>query len=187
MLIKICSVSYIILSVFFSSYALEIAGVSVSDTLNAKSDVLVLNGAGIRTKWGFKIYLGGLYLLEKNSNADSIINADETMAVRLNFVSGMVTGEKLEVSIREGFSKSTLGDTVTIQKEIDDFIKVFTEKVNKNDEYDLIYIPGNGTDVLRNGKYLSTTSGLVFKKALFGIWLGNSPAHKKLKERMLGK
>jgi hypothetical protein len=176
-----------ILFIIISSHALDINGISVPDKIQADSDSLVLNGAGIRTKWGIKIYVGGLYLLKKKSDAESIIDADEPMAVRLYFVSGLVTSEKMSASTREGFTKSTNGNTAPMQNRIDGFIKIFTEKINKNDVYDLIYIPGHGTDVYKNGSYLSTTKGLDFKKALFGIWLCNKPAHKKLKECMLGK
>ena len=146
----------------------------------------MLNGAGVRTKWGFKIYVGGLYLPGKQNDADSVINADEPMAVKLCFVSGLVTSEKLEASIRDGFTKTTKGNAPVLEKRIDAFITVFTEKVNKGDIYDLIYVPGHGTEVFRNGNLLSTTKGLDFKKALFGIWLGNEPAHKNLKKCMLG-
>jgi hypothetical protein len=38
----------------------------------------------------------------------------------------------------------------------------------------------------KNGKMLGTIEGLEFKKALFGIWLGNNPADKDLKAGMLG-
>jgi hypothetical protein len=184
---KIANVTSCILFIIISSYALDINGVSIPEKIKAGSDSLVFNGAGIRTKWGLKISVGGLYLLEKMNDADSIIHADEPMAVRLHFVSGLVIGEKMSASTREGFIKSTKGNTAPIQKRIDDFITVFSEKIIKNDVYDLIYIPGHGTDVFKNGSYLSTTKGLDFKMALFGIWLCDNPAHKKLKVRMLGK
>ncbi|MEA3471658.1 MAG: chalcone isomerase family protein [Thermodesulfobacteriota bacterium] len=31
------------------------------------------------------------------------------------------------------------------------------------------------------------TKGLEFKKALFGIWLGDKPAQRSLKKEMLGR
>ena len=44
-----------------------------------------------------------------------------------------------------------------------------------------------GVIVNKNGKLLTTIRGLEFKKALFGIWLGEKPADKNLKKGMLGK
>ncbi|MCK5734042.1 MAG: chalcone isomerase family protein, partial [Candidatus Latescibacteria bacterium] len=63
----------------------------------------------------------------------------------------------------------------------------FRDKINKNDVYDLIYIPGKGTEVHKNEKFYSLTEGLPFKQALFGIWLCENPAQKSLKKEMLGK
>ena len=171
----------------FSSRAENLAGVSLPDTLHTKANLLVLNGAGIRTKWSFKIYVGGLYLTRKSSNADSIITSDSSMAVRLHFISGLVTPEKLEASIRAGFTTS-VGNTPVplLQNRIETFIRVFTDQVEKGDIYELVYTPGTGTDVVRNGTFLSTTKGHDFKKALFAIWLGENPVHAKLKKSMLG-
>ena len=39
----------------------------------------------------------------------------------------------------------------------------------------------------KNGVKKGTIEGLDFKKALFGIWLGNKPADDDLKDGMLGK
>ena len=40
-----------------------------------------LNGAGIRTKWFFKIYVGALYLPEKQTSAEAIIADDRERRV----------------------------------------------------------------------------------------------------------
>src|ERR1700682_4938531 len=45
--------------------AAEVAGVTVADTVSVGGQALVLNGAGIRIKLFFKIYVGSLYLPQK--------------------------------------------------------------------------------------------------------------------------
>ena len=64
-----------------TGYAKEVADIDVPDSILAGSDVLVLNGAGIRTKLFIKAYVGGLYLKQKNGDAVAIINADEIVPV----------------------------------------------------------------------------------------------------------
>jgi hypothetical protein len=66
---------------------------------------------------------------------------------------------------------------------------VFKNGIQKNDVFDLVYIPGTGLEASKNGTLLETISGLEFKKALFGIWLCEKPSHKcpGLKSGMLGK
>jgi hypothetical protein len=91
---------------------------------------LILNGASLRNKSFVKVYVGGLYLRQKQRNAQQIIDANEPMAVRLYIISGLVTNSRMKESAMEG---------------------------------------------------------LLFKKALFGIWLGTNPIQESLKRAMLGR
>ena len=109
------------------------------------------------------------------------------MAIRLHIISSRVTSKKMEDATREGFVKATDGKIEPIKDQIERFISVFKDKINKNDIYDLIYIPGKGIKVYKNKKYNALTEGLAFKKALFGIWLCDDPVQKSLKQEMLGK
>jgi len=163
----------------------KVGGVNLDETLQAGKDNLVLNGAGIRKKAFLKIYVGGLYLKEKNKSSESIINADEPMAIRLCMVSGMITPKKMLSATEEGFQNATNGNTAPIQNEINAFNKCF-DKIEKKDVFDIVYVPAQGVTVSRNGKPQGTIKGLEFKKALFGIWLCDKPADKKLKNGMLG-
>lgn len=167
--------------------AAEVAGVDVPDTLMAGENELLLNGAGVRTKFFMDLYLSGLYLQEMGDDAGKIVEADEAMAMRLHIISGLISSEMMEDATREGFENATDGNTAPIQDEIEQFINVFKEKIEKNDVYDLIYIPGKGVETYKNGKFASVTKGLPFKQALFGIWLGDKPAQKSLKKEMLGE
>ena len=87
----------------------------------------------------------------------------------------------------EGFQNSTNGNPAPYKDKIDTFISVFKDNIKIGDVYDMVYIPGEGTKVYKNKELKSTTKGLDFKKILFGIWLGNKPADKGLKDLMLGK
>lgn len=48
-----------------SANALEIKGVKVDEKLQVAGYALVLNGAGLRQKMVFKVYVAGLYLTQK--------------------------------------------------------------------------------------------------------------------------
>jgi hypothetical protein len=61
------------------------------------------------------------------------------------------------------------------------------DKINKKDIFIIVYVPNAGVSVYKNGSKKGTIEGLDFKKALFGIWLGNNPADDDLKAGMLGK
>jgi len=171
-----------------SAYALEVGGAKLPDTLSAGGKNLVLNGAGIRTKFFIKVYVTGLYLAQKDSNAQAIVNADEVMAVRLQVISGMVDSKKMEKATMEGFENATNGNIVPIKAKIDQFMGLTFKGTTKvNDYFDFINVPGKGVEIFKNGVQMGTIEGLAFKKALYGIWLGDKPAQEDLKAHMLGK
>ena len=169
-----------------NAMALEVGGVDVPETLKTDTQELALNGAGVRDKFFMDLYVGSLYLTKKQSDAASIISDDDVMALRLNIISDLITGEKMTEATLEGFQKATSGDTVAIQAKIDEFMKTFQEEIKKGDSFDMVYVPNEGVKVYKNEKYAKTISGLAFKKALFGIWLSKEPVQKSLKEEMLG-
>jgi len=169
------------------SFAKEVAGIQIPDSIKAGEAQLALNGAGIRTKLFMDIYVGGLYLQKTANDANAIIVADEPMALKLHMVSGLITSDKMTSATTEGFENATNGNVKPIQTEINAFMDVFKEEIQENDIFDIVYLPGTGVEVYKNGKLKDTIkSNMEFKKALFGIWLSEEPAHEGLKESMLG-
>jgi hypothetical protein len=167
--------------------AKEIGGVSLPDSLKAGKAELMLNGAGLRKAMVFvKVYAGGLYLEEKNSDPGKIIDADEAMAIKMHFIRD-VPNEDLVKAWNEGFAKATGGNIAPIKTEIDTFNGFFSEEAKEGDVYDIIYSPGAGVAVYMKGTLKGTIPGLAFKKAVFSIWLGEDPADSGLKKGMLGK
>jgi len=162
--------------------------VTLTAKLKLDQSELVLNGGGIRKKAFFKVYVGGLYLAQKNKNAESIINAEQEMAVRLQITSSVVSSSNMSESIREGFNKSTKGNTASLNARINVFINTFSkEAIKEGDVFLLYYKPSEGLKTYKNDKFQSTTTGADFKKALFGIWLGADPVDADLKKGLLGE
>jgi len=167
--------------------ALTVEGVDLPDTYSAMDTELKLNGAGTRSKWFMDLYVGGLYVPETIDDGQAIINADEPQAITLHIISGMITSDKMKSATMEGFENSTGGDLSAIQDDVDTFLDVFSEEIKDGDVFDLVYLPGEGVRVLKNGEERGTIGDLEFKKALFGIWLSDEPAQEDLKEKMLGQ
>jgi hypothetical protein len=165
----------------------KIGGIEMPYTLKSEQTTLVINGVGIREKYFMDLYVGGLYLKAKKTDPSAIMTADESMAIRLHIVSGLITSEKMTTAVDEGFKNSTGGNTAPLQAKINQFKAVFSEKIIKGDVYDLVYDAIKGVTILKNGKAVAVIAGLDFKKALFGIWLCDKPADSGLKKAMLGK
>ena len=183
---KIVVLALVCLMCASTGFAAEIGGVDVPATIKAGDTDLGFNGAGIRKKFGLKLYVGSLYLAQNSQDADAVINADEPMAITLHIISSLITSKKMEDATREGFENATDGNIEPISAEVEAFINVFKAQINDGDIFDFIYLPGNGVEIYKNTEKVSVVEGLAFKKALFGIWLCDKPAQKSLKKGMLG-
>ena len=181
------SVFLLVLTMSLPVLAKEIGGVNLPDQFQSGNEQLILNGAGLRKKLFIKVYAGGLYLRKKESDTRKIIDADEPMAIRMQFIHDGVSPEKLIEAWNKGFVSATGGNLAPLKERADKFNSFFTEEARKGDVYDILYTSSDGVSVTIKGKLKGTIKGLDFKKALFAIWLGESPADNSLKEGMLGK
>lgn len=180
------NLSLLIILVSSVAFSGEIGGVTLPDTLSVGSQSLALNGAGLRKKLFIKVYAGGLYLTAKSKDATAIVADDKAMAIRMHFIYKSVGQDKLIEAWNEGFMNATNNQPGALQAHIDAFNAMFTKEAKKDDVYDVTYDPGKGVSVLLNGTAIGTVNGgLEFKKAVFSIWLGKTPADKKLKSGML--
>jgi len=155
-------------------------------TLKVGETELTLQGVGERRKFFVEVYLGALYLSEKNIDAKVLVKVNEAMAIRLLITSNLITSEKMAEATREGFEKSTDGNVTSINAQVDKFIAVFQESIEKDDAYNIIYQPAEGVLVYKNDELKIKIKGLKFKQALFGIWLGDDPVDGNLRSGMLG-
>ena len=164
----------------------EISGVTPAKTIEVANQELSFNGAGLREKYFLDLYVGSFYVTNKSKDANTLINADESMAITLDIVSGLITSEKMITAIHEGFQNSTNKNTAPLKDKIESFKSTFKAEIVEGDHFVIAYIKGSGTEIHKNGKKIKTIEGLEFKKALFGIWLCDEPADEDLKEGMLG-
>jgi len=176
-------------AIFFlaaSALAVEVKGVKFPDKVEANGQDITFNGGGERTEYGFQVYVAALYLKQKSADAARIVAADELMDVKLQITSSMITPDNMKSSIMKAFEKSTNGDIAPLKARIDTFVGTF-KGLSNHDVYNFAYVPGKGVEVSGNGVTLSVIEGLDFKKALYGIWLGDKPVQKELKAMMLAK
>jgi hypothetical protein len=170
---------------FNAQETVSVDGVTLSKKVSADGTNLVYNGAGTRSKYGFKLYVGALYLKRPSMDANKIINDDLTMAIHIHIISDKVTREKFLETVSEGFASASHGKATEAQKTT--LKGFFADPFKKGDKIRLEYVSGSGVKVYKNGVYKGVVAGLEFKKALFSIWLGTKPPSAELKNKLLGK
>lgn len=163
-------------------YAGTLAGVTLPDTTKVGEQTLVLNGMGLREKFFIDVYVGGLYLPEKTTDADKAINSDvpKRIVMAMTYDLGK---EKLADMMKESISKA---DSPEVSSKADTLAS-WMEDVAPGDQIILEYMPGKGTSVIVKGKTKGTIEGTGMMKALWGIYLGPNPPTSALKKGLLGK
>lgn len=184
-MIRLLSAVLISVVVALPAQALKVKDTEVADTLTLNNQELVLNGAGVRSKFFVNAYVAALYLPAADQDANRIVAADEPMAIRLYITSGMINAKRMSESTRDGFVRSTGGNTAPIEKEIETLISAFAEEVKEGDVFDMVYQPAAGVTVYRNGEAKAQVPGLQFKQALFGIWLSEDAIQSSLRKALV--
>ena len=167
--------------------AVTVAGLEIGDTVRVAGRTLPLRGAGVRTRFLVKLYVAALYTDDATAAGPELAAADAPMAVRIAIRSDLVTRERMVEALYEGFGKSTGGNLAPVRDGIDTALAVMPERLGAGDRIDLVYVPGTGTAVLREGRRLAVVEGLAFKEALFGIWLSDDPVQLQMKRDLLGE
>ena len=183
-----CIFATILLSLTFSASALEVKGVKVDETAQVGVSALVLNGAGVRTKMVFKVYVAALYLTQKQTDANAVISDAGNKRVSMHFLREL-SAEKLLHALDEGFeANNSAAEMAAIDAQMKAFRQMMTSaKAVKEGDVILLDLTSAGTQVSINGKALGNIEGAAFNQALLRVWLGGNPVDAALKKSMLGQ
>ncbi len=170
--------------------ALEVAGVKFDDKIRVGSSELVVNGAGIRKKFAFKVYAMALYLPAKSSDAAAVINAKGAKRISITLMRDLSAKQFVE-ALQEGVANNhseaqmaALKDR--LQQFSDTMLTAGEPKTGSSVVID--WLPESGTRLTVNGQVKGKDiAGEDFYQALLAIWLGNKPAQADLKQELLGK
>src|SRR6516225_1501190 len=165
--------------------AASLAGVTMPDTVQVGGKTLVLNGLGLRTKYMVKVYVAGLYLEQKSSDANGIIKADAPKRIVLQFVHG-ATKSQMTDAFTESFNDNTPDAMKTMKPDIDKLLGAI-DAVKVGDQMVFTYIPGTGTTFAQGGQDKVTIPGAPFGQVMFSVWLGPKPPTADCKKGLLGE
>jgi len=166
-------------------HAGTLAGVTLPDTAQVGSANLVLNGIGLRTEFMVKVYVAGLYLEQKSSDASAIIKADAPKRIVMQFVHS-ASKSQMASAFSESFKDNTPDAMNTMKADINRFFGAL-DAVKVGDQMIFTYIPGTGTTFAINGQDKVTIAGPGFGQVIFSVWLGPKPPTPQVKKGMLGQ
>ncbi len=181
--------SLALLGLFSGVEAREVAGVDVPEQIRFEADntPLHLNGAGVRRKLFFDIYIGALYLPQAGERDPArIIDAVSAKRVSMHILHAEIPAEKLVRGWKDGFAANLSAEELrALRPRIANFNGLFPT-LRRGDQVHFDFVPNSGVQVWINGKLRGRVAGADFSRALLRIWLGEKPADKGLKKALLG-
>ncbi|MFT4976575.1 MAG: hypothetical protein ACI8S6_002480 [Myxococcota bacterium] len=161
--------------------AASLAGVTMPDTATIGGQPVVLNGMGLREKYWIDVYVGGLYLPSKTTDAARAIADDVPKKIVMQFTYALDKA-KLSETMSESISRSSSAEVAAQAPRLAGWM----EDVAPGDQVVLEYVPGQGTSIIVKGTKKGTIPGIDFMQALFEIYLGAKPPTADLKSGLLG-
>lgn len=164
--------------------AATLAGVELPDTVMVDGTKLTLNGMGLRqaTVLRVKAYVGGLYLEQRTSDADRVIDSRQLKRVTMKFVRD-IDRSRLASGWAEELRK--VGGKIP-EDRITHFSTLIPD-VKSGDRLSFTWRPATGIQVALNDKPSGSEPGDDFARTLFTVWFGPTPGDENLKTGMLGK
>jgi hypothetical protein len=172
----------------FSSVALaaEVGGVKLDDKVSMGAQELVLNGAGIRTRVVFKVYVASLYLPQKAADLAGVLSKSPRR-IQLNILRTL-SGDQLVEALNEGLAENnTAAELAAVKPQVESLATIMKsfKEVKEKDIVTLDFVDG-ATRIGLNGEAKGNISGDAFNQALTKVWLGEKPVQADLKKSLLG-
>ena len=169
-----------------AAFAGEVGGVKLEDKVAVGGQDLVLNGAGIRTKLMFKVYVGALYVPAKAANLDAVL-ARSPRRVQMTLLRDL-SADDLVGALVEGLeANNPPAELATLKPQTDQMVALMKAigQAKTGGVVTIDFVDGE-TRLAYAGKSLGAIPGAPFNAALMRVWLGEKPAQADLKKAMLG-
>lgn len=167
--------------------AAEVAGVRLPESVQSAGQTLVLNGAGLRTRLLFKVYVAALYVPARTSSAADVVGGSGPRRIGLHMLRE-VNADSLVKALREGIARNHAAAEVTaLAPRLDQFERIMRGigTTRAGDTVGLDFSVG-GVEVSLNGQSRGGVPDATLARALLRVWLGEQPVDPALKQGLLG-
>jgi Chalcone isomerase-like len=175
-----------------AAQAVEVAGAKLPDgvRVSAGGPELILNGAGLRTRFFVKVYAAGLYVEKKTPTAAGVLALKGPKRVSMHLLRSISAKQILD-ALHDGIdANNSPAEREKLKTELGELDVVMTQlgPIKEGDIVTLDYVPGTGTVVTVNGQAKGKAiAGEALYQALLRVWLGDDPVQDDLKKELLGQ
>ena len=166
--------------------AAEVGGVKLDDRVTVGGQPLVLNGAGVRTRAIFKVYVGSLYVPEKATTMDAVLSRGPRR-VQLNLLRNLSADQLVDALVDGLKENNSAAELDAVKAQTDELVRIMKSfgEVKEGSVVTLDYADG-ATRIAQDGTVRGTVAGEAFNRALLKIWLGERAVQADLRKAMLG-
>ncbi len=171
----------------WSTQALTIAEVDIPEHITLAEHSLTLNGAGLRRKAIFNVYVAALYTPTPTHDAQVLIHTSSPQQMRLYLRRDLSANDLIE-ALRDGMHKNLSPQEQEELAPAQDLFQRTMEQVGAAKKGDIVTLNlfGPKVEILFNQNSLAEINDAKLGAALLKIWLGEHPAQASLKEALLG-
>lgn len=174
----------------FGLQAAELEGVKLEQRIQVDGQALQLNGMALRTRMFFKVYVAGLYLPQRVSDAQRAIEGSGAKRIVLVMLRD-ATAQQFCDSIQESMERNNMpADMQRVRPQTEAlFARIrAVGEARAGMRIVLDYAPSLvATTLFIDGvPQGAPMPGEAFFRALLRIWLGESPSQPDLKRALLG-
>jgi len=153
------------------------------ESIEVAGHALRLNGAGIRRRFFFDVYVIGLYVERPTTDRDAILAADAPRQVRIQLVRS-VSAEQMRGAVAEAFRRAA-GDALPKLAARLARLETMLRAGGPGDVTTLTWVPARGLVVTDDGHELGTIEGKDFADVVFAVWIGTRPVDERLARELL--
>jgi len=173
-----------------TTFAQDVGGVAIDNSITLQNQTLQLNGAGVRYKTIFKVYTAALYVGKRVSTPEAVMAAPGPKRMALTMLRDIDASELGRLFTKGVEANVPVGEITKMIPHLVRMGQIFSAQkhLKAGDTLLIDWIPGLGTVITSKG----TVQGEPFKdleffNGMLRIWLGNSLADPALKDALLGK
>jgi|SRR6185437_3288761 len=168
---------------------IKVANINYPGTVKIGKDKLILNGAGIRTKFFVKVYALGLYVPKKGNSTNELLSMAGPKLVEIHMLRDVDAKDFIE-ALQEGLDNNNSDDILAkLKVQIGQLETLMNQarQANIGDTITFEFKPASKstlTAITRGGKTLMKTTiggGADFYNAILNIWIGKDPVDRGLK------
>ncbi len=186
---RLSQLTLLLVSMSVVASAKEVAGIKLDERTELGTSELVLNGAGLRKKVFFKVYVAGLYLTEKRKSPAEVFALAGPK--RVSTLMRSLPARKLVDGLKDGIrDNSSPQEQHALKGRVEELAENLLA-LHQGKEGDVItfdWLTDAGTLVVLNGEVKGNAiPGDDVYRALLKVWLGDRPTSAGLKKALLGQ